>query len=153
MTTYLMALDQGTTSTRAVIFTSHGELIAQHQLPIQLAYPQNAWIEQDLEEIWQTTVDCIQHVLVKANLQATEVSALGISNQRETTCVWQRTSGKRSILRLFGKIDVQLLNATHYRNKQLVETLQEKTGLLPDLFFSHQTRMDFGQCCRHKGNG
>ena len=137
MTTYLMALDQGTTSTRAVIFTSHGQLIAQHQLPIQLSYPQNAWIEQDLEEIWQTTVDCIQHVLVKANLQATDVSALGISNQRETTCVWQRTNGKPVYPAIVWQ-DRRTAAECDALSQQsnTVESLQEKTGLLPDPYFS-----------------
>jgi len=137
VTHYLMALDQGTTSTRAIIFTSHGDIVAQHQLPIQLSYPQNAWIEQDPEAIWQTTVTCIQQALQQANLQASDISALGISNQRETTCVWNKETHTPIYPAIVWQ-DRRTADACDSLSKQpnTTQLLQDKTGLLPDPYFS-----------------
>ncbi len=137
MNHYLLALDQGTTSTRAVIFSEAGELLTQHQIGLELRYPHNAWVEQDLEAIWQTTVTCIQQALVQANLTASDISALGISNQRETTCVWDRDTSAPIYPAIVWQ-DRRTADHCNALSKQpnTTQLLQDKTGLLPDPYFS-----------------
>ena len=94
MTTYLGALDQGTTSTRFIIFTAEGQVVASHQREHRQIYPQPGWVEHDPEEIWARTQEVIRGALQKAGLQGGDLAAVGITNQRETTIVWDRRTGK-----------------------------------------------------------
>src|SRR5580692_2976207 len=93
MSTYLLAIDQGTTSSRAMIFKRDGSPISQHQMDLKQYYPQPGWVEQDPEEIWQNTVICCREALKKSGLTANQIAAIGISNQRETTIMWDRKTG------------------------------------------------------------
>ena len=92
--TYLLALDQGTTSSRAIVFRATGEIVAVAQQEFAQSFPQSGWVEQDAEEIWSSQLICAQRALAKAKLQASDLTALGITNQRETTVVWDRATGK-----------------------------------------------------------
>lgn len=94
MTRYIAALDQGTTSTRCMIFTHAGQAIASHQLEHQQIYPQPGRVEHDPLEIWGRTQEVIQGALWKANLTAADIAAVGITNQRETTVVWDKRTGR-----------------------------------------------------------
>ena len=94
MTTYLGALDQGTTSTRFIVFTAEGQVVASHQREHRQIYPQPGWVEHDPEEIWARTQEVIRGALQKAGLQGGDLAAVGITNQRETTIVWDRRTGK-----------------------------------------------------------
>ena len=89
----LLAIDQGTSSSRAILFNANAETLAQHQIPLPLSYPNNGWVEQDAEQIWHDTLRCCQQVLSDAELLDATV-AIGITNQRETTVVWHKTNGK-----------------------------------------------------------
>jgi glycerol kinase len=90
---YIGALDQGTTSTRFIIFNELGEIVSQHQLEHQQILPQAGWVEHDAMEIWQNTQKVIDEALTKAGIKEQELSAIGITNQRETTVCWNRETG------------------------------------------------------------
>mmetsp|Transcript_22893 Transcript_22893/g.29231 ORF Transcript_22893/g.29231 Transcript_22893/m.29231 type:complete len:508 (+) Transcript_22893:265-1788(+) len=91
---YLGAIDQGTTSTRFIIFTRHGEIVAVNQIEHKQIMPREGWVEHDPMEIWQKTLSTITGALNKAKLKASELSAVGITNQRETTVVWSKSTGQ-----------------------------------------------------------
>ena len=92
--TYVGSLDQGTTSTRFIIFNEFGEIIASHQLEHNQILPKSGWVEHDAEEIWQNSQKVISEALLKANLQSSQLHAIGITNQRETVVAWDKQSGK-----------------------------------------------------------
>lgn len=94
MATMIAALDQGTTSTRCILFNQSGEIVASSQKEHRQIYPQPGWVEHDPLEIWQNTVKVIEGALVKADLKVTDLAALGITNQRETTVVWSKSTGE-----------------------------------------------------------
>ena len=91
---YIGALDQGTSSTRFIVFDSNGSIVGQHQLEHRQILPQSGWVEHDASEIWQRTEEVIRGALAAAKITGSELSAIGITNQRETTVVWDRTTGK-----------------------------------------------------------
>ena len=94
MSKYVAAIDQGTTSTRFMIFDHGGNVVAAHQKEHQQIYPKPGWVEHDPLEIWERTQQVIKGALDKGNISAKEIAALGITNQRETTVVWEKNSGK-----------------------------------------------------------
>jgi glycerol kinase len=94
MPQYIAAIDQGTTSTRCMIFDQKGKVISLAQKEHQQIYPQPGWVEHDPIEIWARTQEVVQHAVAKAGVQAGELTAVGITNQRETAVVWDRRSGK-----------------------------------------------------------
>src|SRR5215471_16198126 len=91
---HLLALDQGTTSSRAIVFDQRGQVIASAQREFQQHYPQPGWVEHDADEIAKSQFELAGDALRSAGLRAAEVAALGITNQRETTVVWDRASDK-----------------------------------------------------------
>ncbi len=133
---YLLAIDQGTTSTRAIIFTSRGEPISQHQIEIQQFFPQPGWIEQDPTEIWQSTYQCCQQALKKANLSAADIVAIGITNQRETTVFWDKQTGKPIYPAIVWQDRRTSVLCQQWANDKAFENIQQKTGLLLDPYFS-----------------
>ena len=90
----ILALDQGTTSSRALLFDRTGDVIASAQREFRQIFPQPGWVEHDATEIWATQSGVMHEVLAKAGLRASEIAAIGITNQRETTIVWERSSGR-----------------------------------------------------------
>jgi glycerol kinase len=91
---YIAAIDQGTTSTRFILFDQQGKIIAVDQKEHKQIYPQPGWVEHDPLEIWQNTQEVISSVLINSGIRSAEVAALGITNQRETTVIWEKDSGK-----------------------------------------------------------
>ncbi|MCS6952270.1 MAG: glycerol kinase GlpK [Bryobacterales bacterium] len=91
---YILALDEGTTSARAALYDEGGRRVAMESVPIQCVYPQLGWVEQDPEGIWEAQLEAARRVLTRTGIRATAVAAVGITNQRETTIVWERASGK-----------------------------------------------------------
>ena len=91
---YVLAIDQGTTSSRAILFNKAGEIVSVAQQEFQQFFPQPGWVEHDANEIWTSTLRCITEVFRKADASPEEVAAIGITNQRETTVVWDKTTGK-----------------------------------------------------------
>ena len=94
MSKYVAAIDQGTTSTRCMIFNHSGEPVGLHQMEHKQIYPQAGWVEHDPMEIWARTQDVVKGALAKAGLTADDIVAVGVTNQRETTVVWDKTTGK-----------------------------------------------------------
>src|SRR5579871_5625898 len=90
---FIGAIDQGTTSTRFLVFDGAGKVTACAQKEHSQIYPQPGWVEHDADEIWQRTQEVIAEALVQARLKATDLAAIGITNQRETTVVWNRKTG------------------------------------------------------------
>src|SRR5882757_8510137 len=88
---YLLAIDQGTPSTRAILFDAQARPLAAHAVPLRQIYPANGWVEHDPGEIWQAALACSRAVL--KGLAASEVAAIGITNQRETSLIWDRKTG------------------------------------------------------------
>jgi glycerol kinase len=91
---HLLALDQGTSSSRAIVFDTRGQIVALAQREFRQIYPQPGWVEHDAKEIWASQLATAREALAKAGLDAGEIAAIGITNQRETTLVWNRTTGE-----------------------------------------------------------
>ncbi len=127
-----LAIDQGTTSSRAMIFSQHGEVLASAQKELRLYYPQNGWVEQDAGEIWNDTYACVRDVLKKY----ADITAFGITNQRETTILWDKRTGDP----VYNAIVWQDRRTAEYcaelKSKGLEKMVSEKTGLLLDPYFS-----------------
>ncbi len=136
MTTYLLALDQGTSSSRSIVFDTQGRIVASAQLELPQIYPQPGWVEHDPREIWRTQLSTAKEALAKAGLKATDIRSVGITNQRETTIVWSRKTGApihHGIVwqdRRAEPTCVQLREAGHS------DTILQKTGLRIDAYFS-----------------
>jgi len=90
----LLAIDQGTTSSRAMLFDHRGQRLAVAQRELPQHFPQPGWVEHDATRIWEDTLACVRDVLQQANLRARDVTAAGITNQRETTVIWDRVTGE-----------------------------------------------------------
>lgn len=101
---YVGAIDQGTTSTRFIIFDKAGNIISSAQLEHEQLYPNPGWVEHNAQQIWNNTNNVIRYALEKAKLQAMDIAAIGITNQRETTVVWNKHSGKYITMPSYGKI-------------------------------------------------
>lgn len=133
---YLLALDQGTTSSRAIIFNTQGQVISTAQRETHIHTPQSGWVEQDAQEIWSTQIAVIQQALASARILAKDIQALGLTNQRETTVVWDKRTGQP----LAPAIIWQDRRANEWCNQLLKQNLQEKiqlkTGLRIDPYFS-----------------
>ena len=92
--TYLLALDQGTSSSRSIVFDERGHIVAQAQLELPQIYPRPGWVEHDPMEIWRTQLATARAALQQAGITAREIRAVGITNQRETTVLWNRKTGQ-----------------------------------------------------------
>lgn len=136
MSTYIMAIDQGTTSTRAIIFDKHSNIIGIAQKELKNDYPEPGWVEQDANEIWASTVGVMFEVMAKTGIADCEIAGIGITNQRETTVVWDKKSGQP----IYPAIVWQSRQSDAYCQKlkeQGVEDMvRDKTGLLLDPYFS-----------------
>ena len=136
MTDYILSIDQGTTSTRAIIFDKYAKRCAVHQLNLKQYYPHDGWVEHDPEEIWQATQQCCREVIPKAGLVSSDISAMGISNQRETTVVWNKHTGKAVHYAIVwqDRRTAQLCKQLG-EDAALCKMISEKTGLLIDPYF------------------
>lgn len=129
---YILALDQGTTSTRAIIFDKNGEIITVAQREFKQIYPRPSWVEHDPQDIWSSAVAVIGEALARANLSASDIAAMGITNQRETTIVWDKKSGKP----VYNAIVWQCRRTAEVCSTLNTDLIYEKTGLVPDAYFS-----------------
>jgi glycerol kinase len=133
---HLLALDQGTTSSRAIVFHRSGRVVAQAQQEISQHFPQPGWVEHDAQEIWATQFAVAQQALAAAGLQAQDIAAIGITNQRETTVVWHRQSGKpihRAIVWQDRRTEAL---CAQLRAHGLEDAVRQRTGLRIDPYFS-----------------
>ncbi|KHF39319.1 glycerol kinase GlpK [Halalkalibacter okhensis] len=133
---YILALDQGTTSSRAILFDKLGSIVAIEQKEIEQIYPQPGWVEHNANEIWASVLAVMSGVMLKANIDKEEIAGIGITNQRETAVVWDKHTG------------TPIYHAVVWQSRQTAEicdqlkeqgyekTVREKTGLLIDAYFS-----------------
>ncbi len=134
--TYILALDQGTSSTRSIVFDQSGRIVALAQKEIRQIYPEPGWVEHDPMEIWQTQLATAREAIAKAGLKAGDIRALGITNQRETTLVWNRKTGKPVYNAIVWQDRRAEPTCVELREKGLDRAILEKTGLRVDAYFS-----------------
>ncbi len=134
--TYLLALDQGTSSSRSIIFDADGAIVAMAQQEITQIYPHPGWVEHDPLEIWRTQLATARAVLLKAGISALQVRAVGITNQRETTVVWNRATGQPIYNAIVWQDRRAEPSCVALRERGLAPTIRQKTGLLVDAYFS-----------------
>lgn len=136
METYIMAIDQGTTSTRAILFDKKTQVIGIAQKELDNFYPQPGWVEQDANDIWASVVGVMFEVLAKTGVKAKQIAAIGMTNQRETTVVWDKATGKP----IYNAIVWQSRQSDRYTQQLKEESkepwIKQKTGLLLDPYFS-----------------
>ncbi|HVN56772.1 MAG TPA: glycerol kinase GlpK [Bacteroidales bacterium] len=136
MKKYILAFDQGTTSSRAIIFDHDGQIVSSTQEEFKQIYPRPGWVEHDAEEIWSSQAGVAFDAILKAGLDSRDIAAIGITNQRETTVVWDRTTGKP----VYNAIVWQDRRTAGYCDKLKAEgheeKILEKTGLVVDAYFS-----------------
>ncbi|NRA08387.1 MAG: glycerol kinase GlpK [Myxococcales bacterium] len=133
---FVMALDQGTTSSRAILFDESGAPVAVDQREFTQHFPQPGWVQHDPEEIWQSQLQAARGVLAKAEVGAQEVAAIGITNQRETTLVWDRESGEAIHPAIVWQSRQTADICEELRSRGLEEEVRKRTGLLIDAYFS-----------------
>lgn len=133
---YILAIDQGTTSSRCILYNEQAKVVAQVSQEFRQIFKKPGWVEHDADEIFDSVMYCFNQVLQKASIQASQIAAIGITNQRETTVLWSKATGK------------PLANAIVWQSRQssyicdrliaqgYTELIKNKTGLLPDSYFS-----------------
>lgn len=133
---YILALDQGTTSSRAIIFDKSGKIISKVQTEFAQIYPRSGWVEHNPHDILNSCIKVAEEALFQANLSKTDISAIGITNQRETTIVWNRDTGEP----IYNAIVWQCRRTADISEKLIAdgfaERIYNKTGLVPDAYFS-----------------
>lgn len=134
--TYLLALDQGTSSSRSIVFDELGHIVAQAQRELPQIYPQPGWVEHDPMEIWRTQLATAREALEKANIKASAIRAVGITNQRETTVLWNRQTGQPVHHAIVWQDRRAEPACAALREQGHAATIQAKTGLLIDAYFS-----------------
>ncbi len=136
MKEYILAFDQGTTSSRAIVFGHDGLPVAIAQKEFTQIYPQPGWVEHDPEEIWSTQAGVAVEAIMKAGIQTTNVAAIGITNQRETTVVWNRKTGKPIYNAIVWQDRRTSFFCDELNNRGDGTKILEKTGLIIDAYFS-----------------
>lgn len=136
MAKYLLALDQGTTSSRSIIFSTNGEILSVAQKEFTQIFPCEGWVEHNAEEIWQTQLYTAKEAIGKLGIDPSEICGIGITNQRETSIVWDKTTGKP----IYNAIVWQCRRTAEYcdslKSQGLGDMIKKKTGLLIDSYFS-----------------
>lgn len=134
--TYLLALDQGTSSSRSIVFDREGRIVAIAQQELTQIYPQPGWVEHDPLEIWSSQLATAREVLTKAKLKASDIHAVGITNQRETTVLWNRKTGQPVHHAIVWQDRRAEPLCAKLREDGMTDTIREKTGLVIDAYFS-----------------
>ena len=132
---YILALDQGTTSSRAIVFDQQGDIRAVGQKEFKQYFPKPGWVEHDASEIWSTQLGVATEALTKAGIRASDVAAIGITNQRETTLIWDRRTGQ-PIHHAIVWQDRRTAGYCDSIRAETEKTFQQKTGLVLDAYFS-----------------
>lgn len=136
MSGYILAIDQGTTSSRAIVFDGEMKIVASGQKEFTQIYPASGWVEHDPEEIWSSVVWSVRTALRKANLAASDIAAIGITNQRETVVIWDRASGAPIHNAIVWQDRRTAPLCAKFKKQGLEPKFAKKTGLLLDPYFS-----------------
>ena len=136
MAKYVMALDQGTTSSRVIIFDKYGKIVTKSQREFEQIYPHAGWVEHRPEDILMTELQCVATILGEGEIDPADIAAIGVTNQRETTILWDKTTGRP----VHNAIVWQCRRTADYAEKLKaeghLETIKQKTGLIVDAYFS-----------------
>ncbi|MFB4167869.1 glycerol kinase GlpK [Virgibacillus sp. JSM 102003] len=133
---YILSLDQGTTSSRAILFDHNGAIVETAQKEFEQFFPKPGWVEHDANEIWTSVLACIAEVLRKSDVDPSQIAGIGITNQRETTVVWDKNTGKPIYKAIVWQSRQTEDICKELRAKDYNELFREKTGLLLDPYFS-----------------
>lgn len=133
---FILALDQGTTSTRALVFDRAGAIRGQAQVELRQHYPQPGWVEHDPVEIWETSLRVLRQAMAAARIAPEQIAAIGITNQRETTVLWDRKTGKPVANAIVWQDRRTAGACEELRRRGLAEAIRRKTGLVIDPYFS-----------------
>ena len=136
MADLILAIDQGTTSSRALIVNRQGEIVSVAQQPIDMIYPHPGWVNQNAMNIWETTLACCREAIATAGINASDIAAIGITNQRETTVVWDPDTLEPLAPAIVWQSRQSAPQIDELRNRGMAERFTEITGLVPDAYFS-----------------
>ena len=136
MSSYILAFDQGTTSSRSVLFDKKGNIISVAQKEFTQIFPKPGWVEHDPAEIWETQLATAKEVLVTTKISATDIAAIGITNQRETTVIWDRNTSEPIYNAIVWQDRRTASFCDELKAKGLEKIIQQKTGLVADAYFS-----------------
>ena len=136
MSKYVLSIDQGTTSSRAIIFNEKSEILSVAQQEFTQFFPEDGWVEHDPEEIWQSTLGVSRECIEKLGVQASEIAAIGITNQRETTIIWDKLTGQPIYNAIVWQDRRTAEFCTELEERGLGQVVTKKTGLLLDAYFS-----------------
>ncbi len=133
---YILAIDEGTTSTRAIIFDHQGRKVAVAQKEITQYFPEPGWVEHDANEIWIAVQTTIANAFINSGIWPSQIAAVGITNQRETTVVWDKDTGKPIYHAIVWQSRQTTRLAEQLKKRGYSEEIREKTGLIIDPYFS-----------------
>ena len=136
MKKYIIALDQGTTSSRAIVFDKNQNILGVSQKEITQIYPKEGWVEHNPMEIWASQYGVLQEVMAKINISPKDIAAIGITNQRETTIVWDKTTGEPIYNAIVWQCRRTSKMIDQLKDSGIDKYVQKKTGLIPDAYFS-----------------
>jgi glycerol kinase len=136
MSKYILSFDQGTTSSRAIVFNKQGEVVSVAQKEFTQFFPEPGWVEHDANEIWYTQLGVAAEAVVKAGLSTQDIAAIGITNQRETTVVWDRASHQPIYKAIVWQDRRTASYCDELKKQGHAEDIQKRTGLIPDAYFS-----------------
>ncbi|MEO2506399.1 glycerol kinase GlpK [Clostridium paraputrificum] len=136
MKKYIIALDQGTTSSRAIVFDKNQNILGVSQKEITQIYPKEGWVEHNPMEIWASQYGVLQEVMAKINISPKNIAAIGITNQRETTIVWDKTTGEPIYNAIVWQCRRTSKMIDQLKDSGIDKYVQKKTGLIPDAYFS-----------------
>jgi glycerol kinase len=136
MSTYILALDQGTTSSRAILFNKKGEIVHISQKEFTQYFPKPGWVEHNANEIWSSILSCIASCLSESGVKANQVEGIGITNQRETTVVWDKNTGQPVYNAIVWQSRQTSNICNELKEKGYNDTFRDKTGLLIDAYFA-----------------
>src|SRR5215470_12166974 len=135
-THYMVALDQGTTSSRSMVFDKKGNIVSVAQKEFKQIFPKPGWVEHDAEEIWSTQFGTMAEAVAKAKITMKQIAGIGITNQRETTVVWERSTGQPIYNAIVWQDRRTASFCDQLKSANLGELIREKTGLVIDAYFS-----------------
>lgn len=136
MEKYIISIDQGTTSSRAILFNKKGEIVSQSQKDLKMIYQQAGYVEQDADDIWTSVLSTLAECIVIAEILPEEIGSIGITNQRETTILWDKRTGKAIYKAIVWQSKQSNYICDNLKEQNLGNLFQEKTGLLIDPYFS-----------------
>ncbi|PSL01993.1 glycerol kinase GlpK [Cecembia rubra] len=136
MSQYILSLDQGTTSSRAIVFDKKGQIVSVEQKDFKQYFPKSGWVEHDPQEIWSSQSAVMIEALASEGIKASEIAAIGITNQRETTIVWDRKTGKAIYNAIVWQDRRTAGFCDELKSKGKASIIAEKTGLVLDAYFS-----------------